>query len=175
MTDPDVPTQTVPAPPPPPGEQTGQEAQDRSKSLRLLPKITSDAVRLVWAASPRMLVASIALKLVNGAGLAAVLVFGRNLIGSVLEADGSGTAPGIGAVAPQLVTVVGIIAALGLVTAAGREVREILSETTARHAKQAIIDVAARVELSAYETPAFHDPLVRAASGEHRPIQLVDG
>ena len=64
-------------------------------------------------------------------------------------------APGIGSVAPQLALVVGVLAALGLVTAAGREVREILSETTGRHVKQAIIDVAARVELSAYETPAF--------------------
>jgi len=54
-------------------------------------------------------------------------------------------------------------------------VREILSETTARHAKQAIIDVAANVELSAYETPSFHDRLVRASAGEHRPIQMVDG
>jgi len=167
------------APPssPPSCEQIQQEAAERPKSLKLLPRITADAVRLVWAANPRMLIASIALKLVNGAGLAAALVFGRNLIGSVLAADTSSpaNAPGIAAVAPQLITVVGIVAALGLVTAAGREVREILSETTARHAKQAIIDVATRVELSAYETPSFHDRLVRAASGEHRPIQMVDG
>jgi len=154
---------------------TEPEGPERPKSIKLLPRITADAVRLVWAASPRMLIASIALKLVNGAGLAAALVFGRNLIGDVLQADASPAAPGIGAVAPQLTLVVGIIAVLGLVTAAGREVREILSETTARHAKQAIIDVATKVELSAYETPSFHDRLVRAASGEHRPIQMVDG
>ena len=161
----------------PTGEQLRQEAEERPKSLRLLPRITADAVRLVWAASPRMLIASIGLKLVNGAGLAAALIFGKNLIGSVLSADtgSAATAPGIGAVAPQLALVVGIVAVLGLVTAAGREVREILSETTARHAKQAIIDVANQVELSAYETPSFHDRLVRAASGEHRPIQMVDG
>ncbi len=162
-----------PAPSPPSCEDLRKEAAERPKSLRLLPRITADAVRLVWAASPRMLLASIGLKLVNGAGLAVALVFGRNLIGSVLAT--SGTTPGIGAVAPRLVAVVGIVAALGLVTAAGREVRVILSETTARHAQQAIIDVARRVELSAYETPAFHDRLVRAASGEHRPTQLVDG
>jgi ABC-type multidrug transport system fused ATPase/permease subunit len=164
-----------PAPAPPTCEQVQREAAERPKSLRLLPRITADAVRLVWAASPRMLVASIALKLVNGAGLATALVFGRDLISGVLATGAAGTTPGIGAVAPQLAAVVGVIAALGLVTAAGREVREILSETTARHAKQAIINVATRVELSAYETPAFHDRLVRATSGEHRPIQMVDG
>jgi ATP-binding cassette, subfamily B, bacterial len=158
-------------------EQIQQEAAERPKSLLLLPRITVDAVRLVWAAAPRMLVASITLKLINGLGLAAALVFSRDLIASVLSAGGTtaATPPGIGAVAPQLLIVVAIIAALGLVTAAGREVREILSETTARHAKQAIIDVATGVELSAYETPAFHDRLVRAAANEHRPIQMVDG
>jgi ATP-binding cassette subfamily B protein len=156
-------------------EQLRLEAAERPKSIRLLPRITVDAVRLVWAASPRMLVASIALKLVGGVGLATALIFGKNLIGSVLSADTAGSSPGIGAVAPQLAAVVGVVAGLGLVTAAGREVREILSETTARHAKQAIIDVATQVELSAYETPAFHDRLLRAAAGEHRPIQMVDG
>jgi ATP-binding cassette subfamily B protein len=164
------------ASPPPSCEDLKREAADRPKSLRLLPRITADAVRLVWAASPRMLVASIALKLINGAGLAIALIFANHLIGSVLSAEtGSSSPPGIGAVAQQLALVVGIVALLGLVTAAGREVREVLSETTARHAKQAIVDVARRVELSAYETPAFHDRLVRAASGEHRPIQMVDG
>ncbi len=172
----DPPVDVEPAPAPPVTcAQLAQEAAERPKSLRLLPKIAADAVRLVWAANPRMLVASIGLKLLNGAGLATALIFGRNLIGSVLSADSAASAPGIGAVAPQLAAVVCVVAALGLVTAAGREVREILSETTARHAKQAIIDVAAKVELSAYETPSFHDRLMRAAAGEHRPIQMVDG
>src|SRR5262245_29618542 len=159
---------------PPTCEEIAKEAAERPKSLRLLPKITADAVRLVWSASPRMFVASVALKLVNGAGLAIALIFGRNLIGSVLQSN-TGAPAGIGSVVPQLVAVVAVIATLGLVTAAGREVRELLSETTARKVKQAIIDVAKNVELSAYETPAFHDRLVRAAAGEHRPIQMVDG
>ncbi len=175
MTNLEPPADSGPTYTPPSCERIEQEAADRPKSLKLLPKITADAVRLVWAASPGMLTASIALKLVNGAGLAVALVFGRDLIESVLTADTGDAAPGIGVVAPQLVAVLLIVAALGLVTAAGREVREILSETTARHAKQAILDVANRVELSAYETPSFLDRLVRASSGEHRPIQMVDG
>lgn len=151
-----------------------EEGRERPRSLRLLPRITADALRLVWAANPRLLVASIALKLVNGAGLAGALLFGRNLVGEVLAAEAN-TAPGLGAVAPQLGALVAAVAGLGLVTAAGREVREILSETAGRHAKQQIIDVATRVEMTAYETPEFHDRLVRAATGEHRPIQMVDG
>src|SRR5918993_3919364 len=131
VTDPQPPADAEPESRPPSCEDLDKEAAERPKSLRLLPRITADAVRLVWAASPSLLLASIALKVVNGLGLAAALVFGRDLIESVLAADSTGT-PGIGAVAPQLAAVVGILAALGLVTAAGREVREILSETTAR-------------------------------------------
>jgi ATP-binding cassette, subfamily B, bacterial len=174
MTDTAVPA-AEPEPAPPTCEQLHREAAERPKTLRLLPRITADALRIVWASSPRMLLASVGLKLVNGAGVATALIFARTLVGDVLAADSTGRSPGIGAVAPQLAAVVGVVAALGFVTAAGREVREILSETTARHAKQAIIDVARRVELSAYETPSFHDRLVRAASNEHRPIQMVDG
>ena len=158
---------------PPSCEDLEQEARDRPKSLRLLPRISADAVRLVWSASPSGLLASVALKLVNGVGLAAALLLGRGLVAAVLDAGAQ--AAGLGAVAPGLVGVVGIVAGLGLVAAAGREVREVLSETTARHAKQRIIDVTTAVELAAYETPAFHDRLVRAATGEYRPIQMVDG
>jgi len=72
----DPPADAEPAPAPPVScEQLRQEAAERPKSLRLLPRITVDAVRLVWAANPRMLIASIALKLVNGAGLATALIF----------------------------------------------------------------------------------------------------
>lgn len=130
----------------------------------------------MWAASPSGLIASVALKLVNGVGLAAALLLGRDLVAAVLAAGNQ--AAGLGAVAPGLAAVVGIIAALGLVAAAGREVREvreILSETTARHARQRVIDVTTAVELAAYETPSFHDRLVRATAEGHRPIQLVDG
>lgn len=175
MTDHEAPTGVEePTPHSPPScDELAQEARDRPKSVRLLPRICRDAVRLVWAASPSGLIASVALKLVNGVGLAAALLLGRDLVASVLDAGSQ--AVGLGAVAPGLVALVGIVAALGLVASAGREVREVLSETTARHAKERIIDVTTSVELAAFEMPTFHDRLVRAATGEYRPIQMVDG
>jgi ATP-binding cassette subfamily B protein len=164
---------------PPSCDDLSREAEERPKSLRLLPRITRDALRIVWAAAPRPLVASIALKLLNGAGVAFALIFSKNLIGSVLTANttttGADTSPGIGSVAPQLAAVVGAITVMGLLTALGREVREVLSETTVRHTRQQIIDITSQVELSAYETPAFHDRLQRVTSNSHRPLQLVDG
>ncbi len=147
-------------------------ALQRPKSLRLLPRICRDALRLVWGAAPRELLVSVALKLVLGAGLAATLLVGRELL-SALSPDGQPI--DTAALMARVVAVTAIISALGIVAAAGREVREVLSEKTARHAKARIVDVATAVELWAYETPAFHDRLVRAASGQHRPVQLVDG
>jgi hypothetical protein len=114
VTDPTPPADAADAAPPPPScEDLRKEAEERPKSLRLLPRITADALRPVWSANPRLLVASIGLKLVNGAGLATALVFGKNLIGDVLAADTGSAAPGIGAVAPQLALVVGIWPRLG--------------------------------------------------------------
>jgi ATP-binding cassette subfamily B protein len=182
MTDPPPPAEfgdPPPTPLPPSCDDLSHEAENRPKSLRLLPQITRDALRIVWAAAPRPLLASIALKLLNGAGVAFALIFSKNLIGSVLTAghttDPAASTPGIGAVAPQLVAVVAVITVMGLLTALGREVREVLSETTARRTKQQIIDVGATVELSAYETPSFHDRLQRVTANPHRPLQMVDG
>jgi ATP-binding cassette, subfamily B, bacterial len=167
------PSEGSPSHVPPSWDDLAYEAQNRPKSIRLLPRICRDAVRLVWAASPSGLIASVALKMVSGVGLAAALLVGRDVVAAVLDA-GNRTG-GIETVVPALIGVVAIIAGLGLVAAAGREVREVLSEITTRHAKQRIIDVTTAVELSAYETPTFHDRLVRAATGEYRPIQMVDG
>jgi hypothetical protein len=52
----------------------------------------------------------------------------------------------------------------------------VLAELTSRHAQSQIIDVATMVELEAYDTPAFHNRLVRAAGGgQFRPWQVVEG
>jgi hypothetical protein len=68
------------------------------------------------------------------------------------------------------------VTGLGFLSAIGREHREILAELASRHAQSQIIDVACAVELEAYETPAFHDRLVRAAGGgQFRPWQVVEG
>ncbi|TDO30410.1 ATP-binding cassette subfamily B protein [Kribbella sp. VKM Ac-2527] len=162
----------APTPPPPTCEDLYDEARARPKSLRLLPSIIRDAVRLVRAAAPRELAISIVLKLISGAGLAVVFLMGKNLMATLLT---DGQLPRTVDVLPKILAVAAVISGLGLIAAAGREVREILSETTARYARERIIDVAAAVELQAYETPSFHDRLARAATGQHRPIQLVDG
>jgi hypothetical protein len=174
----------TPQPPPRPSTELGchdlfdivKGPANDPKLLRRLPRLALDALALVWAAGPRELLVSVALKVTGGLGLAVVLLLGRGVLAGVLAADQSGTSASTAGVLPRLVALTAIIATLGLVAALGREISTLLGTRTQRHAQGRIIDVACAVELEAYETPAFHDRLLRASlSGHARPMQLVDG
>ncbi len=149
---------------------------DHPKLLRRLPRLTGEALALVWAAGPRELLVSVALKVTAGLGLAVVLLLGRGVLAGVLTADQTGTSASTAGVLPRLVALTAVIATLGFAAAVGRETSTLLGTRTQRHAQGRIIDVACAVELEAYETPAFHDRLLRASlGGQARPMQLVDG
>jgi ATP-binding cassette subfamily B protein len=137
------------------------ESPQVDRSLRHLPRLCREAVRLVWAAGRRELLVVLAIKAVNGLGLAAVLLLGKEVLDGVIAAGRSGA--GASTVLPTLLLLTIVMAGLGFLSAIGREHREILAELTSRHAQSQIIDVACAVELEAYETPAFHNRLVRAA------------
>jgi ATP-binding cassette subfamily B protein len=150
------------------------ESPQVDRSLRRLPRLCREAVQLVWAAGRRELLVVLAIKTVNGIGLAAVLLLGKGVLDEVIAAGRSGA--GAGQVLPRLLLLTVVTAGLGFLSAVGREHREILAELASRHAQSQIIDVACAVELEAYETPVFHDRLVRAAAGgQFRPWQVVEG
>jgi ATP-binding cassette, subfamily B, bacterial len=150
------------------------ESPQVDRSLRRLPRLCREAVRLVWAAGRHELLVVLAIKVVNGLGLAAVLLLGKGVLDEVIAAGRSGA--GAGQVLPRLLLLTVVTAGLGFLSAIGREHREILAELASRHAQSQIIDVASAVELEAYDTPAFHDRLVRAAGGgQFRPWQVVEG
>ncbi|HEU4897695.1 MAG TPA: ABC transporter ATP-binding protein [Actinomycetota bacterium] len=150
------------------------ESPQVNRSLRHLPRLCREAVRLVWAAGPRELLVVLAIKVVNGLGLALVLLLGKQVLDGVIAAGRSGA--GASTVLPTLLLLTIVMAGLGFLSAIGREHREILAELASRHAQSQIIDVACAVELEAYETPAFHNRLVRAAGGgQFRPWQVVEG
>jgi ATP-binding cassette subfamily B protein len=149
-------------------------AQDAPRSLRKFPRLCRDAIGLVRASAPREFYLSIVLKVVNGLGLALLLLLGGNVVAGVLAADRSGAA--FATILPKLAALTVVTVVLTLVSAAGRELREIIGALTGRYAQQRIIDVASTVELVSYETPSFHDRLLRATmGGQMRPMQLVEG
>jgi ATP-binding cassette, subfamily B, bacterial len=144
------------------------------RSLRRLPRLCREAVRLVWAAGRRELLVTLAIKVVTAAGLAVVLLLGRDVIAGAIAAGRSGT--GAGPVLPRLLLLTAVTAGLGFLAAVGREVRQVLAELAARYAQAQVIDMACAVELEAYETPAFHNQLLRASmGGQFRPWQIVEG
>jgi ATP-binding cassette, subfamily B, bacterial len=150
------------------------DSPEVDRSLRHLPRLCREAVRLVWAAGRRELLVVLAIKAVNGIGLAAVLLLGKGVLDGVIAAGRGGE--GAELVLPRLLLLTVVMAGLGFLSAIGREYREILAELTSRYAQSQIIDVACAVELEAYETPAFHNRLVRAAGGgQFRPWQVVEG
>jgi ATP-binding cassette subfamily B protein len=150
------------------------ESPQVERSLRRLPRLCREAIQLVWAAGRHELQVVLAIKAVSGAGLAVVLLLGKGVLDGVIAAGRSGA--GAESVLPTLLLLTLVLAGLGFLSALGREHREILAELASRHAQSQIIDVACAVELEAYDTPAFHDRLVRAAGGgQFRPWQVVEG
>ncbi|MDP8970938.1 MAG: ABC transporter ATP-binding protein/permease, partial [Actinomycetota bacterium] len=142
--------------------------------LRRLPRVVGAALGMVWAAGRRHLVGAAALKALNGAGVAVLVLGGGDLLAGVLTADRTGAA--FSAVGPELVALIAVTAVMGFLAAVGQQLQDVLGELTARHAQERIVEVTCAVELEAFETPAFHDRLQRAAlGGQRRPLQTVHG
>jgi ATP-binding cassette subfamily B protein len=127
------------------------ESAQVDRSLRRLPRLSREAVRLVWAAGRRELLVVLGIKAVNGLGLAAILLLGKGVLDEVIAAGRSGG--GAGDVLPRLLLLTVVMAGLGFLSAIGREHREILAELASRHAQSQIIDVACAVELERPTTP----------------------
>jgi ATP-binding cassette subfamily B protein len=79
-------------------------------------------------------------------------------------------------VLPSLVLLLVVAVALDLAQAVESEQSSLLSELVARRPLDGVIDVAASVDLLAFERPEFYDRLRRAkAQGNFRALQTVNG
>lgn len=149
---------------------------DVDRSLRRLPRLVRDALRLVWGADRRDVQVLVALQLVNVSAMAAQLLVARQVLGQVIAAAGPTSRPALGDLAPGLI-------ALGLVTtvaafsaAAAPERQRVLGERVSRAALGRIIDASTAVDLEAFETSDFHDHFQRAQiNALTRPIGLAQG
>jgi len=149
-------------------------ASPAPRSLRRLPRLMGRALGLVWSAARREMVIAAVLQVVGGAALAAQLLVAGSFLSALV--DSSDPARSLSDVAPQLVALALLTAITGFVTAAVQEQQRLLSELTARHSLGRLLDVAATVDLEAFETPAFHDQLLRATvNALVRPAQLAGG
>ncbi len=132
----------------------------RRPSLRRLPDLALRAVRLVWKAARGELLAYVALQTSSAAGIGVQLLLGRRVLAVVVA--GSTAHRSLGDVAPELLGLAAVTAALGFAGAALAERRQILSELVERHVQGQIIDAVSDVDLAAFEDATFHDRLRRA-------------
>ncbi|MDQ4145923.1 MAG: ATP-binding cassette domain-containing protein [Actinomycetota bacterium] len=142
----------------------------RSQRYRRLPRLVLKALGIVWSAGRRELAVITALQLFQGLGLTAQLLLGREVLESILEEGGPGSAGFV----PELAALVAVTVLLSFAGAIQVEQSRVLGELVARTAFDRVLDVAGAVDLEAYESPQFFDRLQRAQVGSlTRPMQMV--
>src|SRR3712207_4507478 len=85
------------------------------RSLRRLPELTSDALRLAWRAGRRELVVITAVQAVGGLSIGGQLLAVRSVLAEVVRADRVGDVD-VGAIAPGLVVLVVLVAVMSIAT-----------------------------------------------------------
>ncbi|MGI8759543.1 MAG: ABC transporter ATP-binding protein [Acidimicrobiales bacterium] len=138
----------------------GGGEQRADHDLRRFPRVLRSSLALVWRAGRRQFLAAIALQVIAGVGLAVQLLIGSRVLATILEADQFDR--GFNDVIPGLLALFAVTAVVGFVTSAQGVVAGLLGELTGRHAVARLLDIAALVDLEAYESPEFHDRLQRA-------------
>lgn len=145
----------------------------RGRPLRRLPRLVADAIRLCWRAARREFVISMVLQAISGAAIAAQLLLARTVLGSVLAAGGRGR---FGAILPTLAALALVSAVIVFAETARTEQQRLLAELVGQYAVNQVLEVAAFVDLVAYERPTFHNRLQRAiVNAEIRPLQMSSG
>ncbi|HET7486888.1 MAG TPA: ABC transporter ATP-binding protein [Acidimicrobiales bacterium] len=141
-------------------------------SLGRLPGLVGAATSLVWRAARPELSVSVAVQVLSAAGLVVQLLVGRAVLQSILSADRLHR--GVWSVLPGLGALLVVTAALSFAATVRTQLQVLLVELTSRHAQGRVLDVAAAVELEAFDNPDFHDRLQRAQSGAtSRPWALT--
>ena len=150
-----------------------QPDPDAKVDLRRLPGVAREALRIVGAASRLELALVVTLQILGALGVVVLLLLGNQALQAVAtieREDGS-----VADVLPWALALAGVAAAQLFVAAVLRERQQILGELVGRHVDERVLDIAAAVELEAFETPAFHNRIQRARMQRHQPLNLVYG
>jgi ATP-binding cassette subfamily B protein len=143
------------------------------RTLRQLPGLLRQSVRLVHEAAPRPFAVSILLQVLGGAALGAQLLIARRLLADLLA---SRTSHAFSAVLPSVVALVVVLAVAGIVAVLRTEMQRLLSELVAWTAMRRVVAAAAAADLVSFENPAFHDRLQRSIiNASVRPLQMTTG
>jgi ATP-binding cassette subfamily B protein len=148
------------------GEQTKVD-------LRRLPQLSWQSMQILWAAGRNDFVLSTLLQVIAGIGVIGQLLIGRQGLQALLDAQQTGG--GMQAILPWGIALALLSAAMFTASAVQRERQEILGEMVSRYVEGEMLDVAAAVDLKAFETPAFHNRMQRVRLNMQRPLSMVFG
>ncbi|WP_327106334.1 ABC transporter ATP-binding protein [Nonomuraea glycinis] len=134
-----------------------------------LPSLVRQAMGMAWRASPRDTVATIVLNLLGGLFTAFGLLATTGVL-NALFSEGP-TPDRVIAALPSLALVATAAALRTVVQAGAGWAQSRLDPQISRQAEERLYDLTSRVELAAFDDPAFHDALERARS---RGVATVD-
>jgi ATP-binding cassette subfamily B protein len=145
---------------------------DRRRQLLRTPRLTVEALRLVWAASPGNTLTMLLFQALAGAGVAVQLLIAREILERLVGVTQGGAA---GDLYLPLAYFTGVTVAVAAARALSEHRQRLLGELVGRYAFDRIVTAASRSEYSAFETPRFYDDLQRAmSSGELRILDMVN-
>lgn len=146
-------------------------APGRRRRLSRLPGLVARATKLLWAAAPREFSITVLLQAVAGAGAAAQVLVGRQVLATVFSADAT-----VKTLVPGLVALAGTTAVVAFAEVARSEQQRLLTDLVGRHATDRVLEAATAAPLIAFERPAFHDRLERArVNAMLRPVNVATG
>lgn len=153
---------------------TGRRIDSGRRALRQLLRRTRSVLRLVWESHPRLLVMITTLQVLTAMCVVLQLLVGRDLLEAMLDLTRAEEEGGYDRLALPVTVVLSMTLVVTFLRAIRPEVVRLLSEHTARHAQGKILDVAASMELRAYDDPLFYDRLQRALSAAlARPVMMT--
>jgi ATP-binding cassette subfamily B protein len=164
----------VPSGPEPEPEEAGTPDPDDAKvDIGQLPRLVREGLAIVWSASPGELVLLLAIQLVSGFMVAALLVLGQRALTVLVDEVRVGG--DLAAVAPWALLIAGLVAAQIMLNAVQRERQQLLGEIVIRSIQDTVLDVTTAVDLAVYDDPAFHNRVRRIQREGHRPLDVVWG
>jgi ATP-binding cassette subfamily B protein len=130
-------------------------------------------LRLVWQAAPREMTINAVLQLVVALAVTGQVLAGKRLLDRLITV---GEGESFGVVVGPLILLSVASAVASVCTVVRSEQQRVLAELVSRSSITRVHEVAAAVDLLAFDSPEFHDRLERARSNAlSRPLQLGNG
>ena len=152
------------------GGGRGNEPPKEHGGLRNLPRLMRTAFAMVWEADRRRAIESFSLQIALGIATGIQLLITRNLIAAVLEPTVS-TDPS--PLVTNLVAMVLVETTSQFASLYQQQQQQVLMEQIQRRAGLRVVDVASKVDMAQFDTPAFQDRLTRAQQAMGRLFQVT--